>query len=55
MLTGRYEDVAQDPWSELVNLCTFLNISVPPESREFVSEHTSAEWGNTRSPKLLPS
>ena len=45
----RYEDVARDPSRELVNLCHFLNISVPPESQDFVSEHSSAEWANNRS------
>ncbi len=44
----RYEDVARNPYEELVSLCNFLNISVPPESQDFVAEHSSAEWGSNR-------
>ena len=44
LLVVRYEDVAVTPMAELVSLCSFLNISVPPESKLFVEEHTAADW-----------
>ena len=44
LLVVRYEDVAVTPMEELVSLCSFLNISVPPESKLFVEEHTAADW-----------
>lgn len=41
LTTVRYEDIASEPWSTLVNIFSNMNLTVPRESRYFVQKHSS--------------